>query len=76
MADSLSSGWTGLIKAGFGLRLEVFVDFGIEGDYCFAHETVNTKFCELKSFLARPPHCHRGQIVRQWLSIVVRRRLI
>jgi hypothetical protein len=34
MAESLSSGWTGLMKAAFGLRLEVFlaVDFGIEAD--------------------------------------------
>jgi hypothetical protein len=29
----LSSGWTGLMKAGFGLRLEVFfLVFGIEAD--------------------------------------------
>src|SRR6266704_6262344 len=36
-AESLSSGWTGLMKAGFGLRLEVFfLVFGIEADYRFA----------------------------------------
>ena len=34
MAESLSSGWTGLMKAGFGLRLEgFFLVFGIEADY-------------------------------------------
>jgi len=33
MAASLSSGWTGLMKAGFGLRLEVFfLVFGMEVD--------------------------------------------
>ncbi len=32
-AASLSSGWTGLIKAGFGLRLEVFfLVFGMDAD--------------------------------------------
>ena len=36
MAESLSSGWTGLMKAGFGLRLEVFfLVFGMEIDYRF-----------------------------------------
>ena len=33
MAESLSSGWTGLMKAGFGLRLEgFFLVFGMEAD--------------------------------------------
>jgi hypothetical protein len=33
MAASLSSGWTGLMKAGFGFRLEVFfLVFGMEFD--------------------------------------------
>ena len=31
-AASLSSGWTGFMKAGFGLRLEVFLVFGMEAD--------------------------------------------
>jgi hypothetical protein len=32
-AESLSSGWTGLMKAGFGLRLEVFfLVFGMDAD--------------------------------------------
>jgi hypothetical protein len=31
-AASLSSGWTGLMKAGFGLRLEVFLVFGMDAD--------------------------------------------
>jgi len=32
MAASLSSGWTGFMKAGFGLRLEVFLVFGMDAD--------------------------------------------
>jgi hypothetical protein len=31
-AESLSSGWTGFMKAGFGLRLEVFLVFGMDAD--------------------------------------------
>jgi hypothetical protein len=31
-AESLSSGWTGFMKAGFGLRLEVFLVFGMHAD--------------------------------------------
>ena len=31
-AASLSSGWTGFMKAGFGLRLEVFLVFGMHAD--------------------------------------------
>jgi hypothetical protein len=31
-AASLSSGWTGLMKAGLGLRLEVFLVFGMDAD--------------------------------------------
>jgi hypothetical protein len=31
-AASLSSGWTGFMKAGFGLRFEVFLVFGMEAD--------------------------------------------
>src|SRR5215475_8015276 len=31
-AASLSSGWTGFMKAGFGLRLEVFLVFGMDAD--------------------------------------------
>jgi hypothetical protein len=32
MAASLSSGWTGFMKAGFGLRVEVFLVFGMDAD--------------------------------------------
>ncbi len=33
MAESFSSGWTGLMKAGFGLRLEgFFLVFGMDAD--------------------------------------------
>src|SRR5262249_22609113 len=32
IAASLSSGWTGFMKAGFGLRLEVFLVFGMDAD--------------------------------------------
>jgi hypothetical protein len=52
MAESLSSGWTGLMKAGLGLRLEgFFLVFGIEADYRFARAratlilTKRKKFC-------------------------------
>ena len=31
-AESLSSGCTGFMKAGFGLRLEVFLVFGMDAD--------------------------------------------
>ena len=51
MAASLSSGWTGLMKAGLGLRLEVFfLVFGIEGDYRFARARATLILTKQKNF--------------------------
>src|SRR5204862_8134325 len=36
MAESLSSGWSGFMTAGFGLRLEVFLVFGMDAHYRIA----------------------------------------
>jgi len=51
MAASLSSGWTGLMKAGLGLRLEVFfLVFGIDADYRFARARATLILMKQKFF--------------------------
>ena len=59
MAASLSSGWTGLMKAGLGLRLEgFFLVFGIEADYRFARVRATLILTETKKFLLGAPANH------------------
>ncbi len=64
------------MKAGLGLRLEVFfLVFGIEGDYRFARARATLILTKRKNFLARrpgeppvPPH-HLAS--HRWLHLVL-----
>jgi hypothetical protein len=69
MAESLSSGWTGLMKAGLGLRLEVFfLVFGIEGDYRFARARATLILTKQEKFLlGDSANCQYGHII--WRAI-------
>jgi hypothetical protein len=54
MAASFSSGWTGLMKAGFSLRLEVFfLVFGMEADYRFRRKRAISNLSKEKNIAGR-----------------------
>ena len=70
--DNLSSGCTGLMKAGFGLRFEgVFLVFGIEVINCLGSQRVNTNFREMKFFLGHSADGQCSQIVSKGFFLLI-----
>jgi hypothetical protein len=73
MAESLSSGWTGLMKAGLGLRLEgFFLVFGIEADYRFARARATLILTKRKKFLLGDPANRQcGHVIWQAIASAI-----